>query len=77
MIAANKSLVLFLKDDLEDTVSVKEEVVVLCVEDVLFAVALVLFRLHFGKDEVFSFLKGLLDHLLETVSKNGVDLAQI
>ena len=62
MVTANKSLVLFLKDDLEDAVSVKEEVVVLCVEDVLFAVTLVLLRLHFGKDEVLAFLKGLLDH---------------
>jgi hypothetical protein len=62
VIAAHESLVLFLKDYLEDAVGVKEEVVVLCVEDVLFAVTLVLFSLHLGKDKVLSFLKSLLNH---------------
>jgi len=62
VIAAHEGLVLFLEDDLKDAISVEEEVVVLCVEDVLFAVTLVLLRLHLGQDKVFAFLKSLLDH---------------
>jgi hypothetical protein len=62
VIAANERLVLFLKDYLEDAVGVKEEVVVLCVEDMLLTVTLVLLRLHLGQDKVFAFLKSLLNH---------------
>jgi len=77
MIAANEGLILFLKNDFQDTVSVEEEIVVLSIKDQLLTVALILFSLHFCEDKMFAFLKSLLNHGLKAASKNWVDFAEV